>query len=117
MLLSVEEHPALYPCGNLLALTANPDLNRMLCQRWSELLEGEQILRWEKSGYETAENQHLLAGTRIWEDLPLNRWMYPDSEPAPLHIQPHEVTPPPSAKDILLAAQKRRDAGSSVRNS
>lgn len=106
MLLNVEEHPSLYQCGNLLALTANPDLNRMLCQRWSELLEGEQILRWEKSGYETAENQHLLAGTRIWEDLPLNRWMYADSESAPLHIQPREATPLPSTKDILLAARE-----------
>ena len=63
MLLSPEEHPSLFGCGNLLALTPNPDLNRMLCQRWSELLEGEQILRWEKSGYETSDNRHLLVGT------------------------------------------------------
>jgi mannitol/fructose-specific phosphotransferase system IIA component (Ntr-type) len=78
----------------------------MLCQRWSELLEGKQILRWEKSGYETAENQHLLAGTRIWEDLPLHRSMYPDSEPAPLQIRSRQDTPLPGAKDILLTARE-----------
>jgi NhaP-type Na+/H+ or K+/H+ antiporter/mannitol/fructose-specific phosphotransferase system IIA component (Ntr-type) len=107
MLLNVEEHPELYSCGNLLALTPNPDLNRMLCHRWMELLEGNQMWRWEKSGYETAENQHLLSGTRVWGDLPLNRWMFPGSELAPLHIQSQEITPPPIAKDILLTAQDK----------
>ena len=107
MMVTPEDHPALFGCGNLLALTANPDLNRMLCHRWSELLEGQHVLRWEKSGYETAENQHLLTGNRVWGDLPLNRWMHPDSEPAPMHIQRREITPPPNRSDILLTARNQ----------
>ena len=105
MLLNPEEHPPLYGCGNLLALTPNLDLNRMLCQRWSELLEGKHLLRWEKSGYETTDNQHLLAGTRIWEEIPLNRWMDANSEPAPLHIHPRELEPQPAPKEILMTAR------------
>ena len=107
MLLKPEEHPSLYSCGNLLALTPNPDLNRMLCQRWSELLEGEHLLRWERSGYETVDNEHLLSGTRIWEEMPLNRWMDRNSEPAPLHIiHPHEPEPSPAIRDVLITARE-----------
>jgi len=105
MLLNPEAHPPLYACGNLLALTANPDLNRMLCRRWTELLEGKHVLRWEKSGYETEDNQHLLAGARIWGELPLNRWMQPYSDPAPLHIQSRQISPPPLADDVIMTAR------------
>ena len=106
MLLKPEEHPSLYGCGNLLALTPNPDLNRMLCQRWAELLEGKQLLRWERSGYQTTENEHLLVGTRIWAQMPLNRWMDRNSEPAPLHIiHPHAADPPPALGDILVTVR------------
>ncbi|MFK8111187.1 MAG: cation:proton antiporter, partial [Rubripirellula sp.] len=90
----------LYGCGNLLAMTANPDLNRMLCRRWSEFLEGK-ILRWEHAGYETDGNKHLLVGDRIWETLPLNRWMQPGSEMPPLVVQSN---PPATVDGILLAA-------------
>lgn len=106
MLLKPEEHPSLYGCGNLLALTPNPDLNRMLCQRWSELLEGKHLLRWERSGYETADNEHLLTGDRVWDEMPLNRWMDRNSEPAPLHIvHPHAPDPSPATSDILITVR------------
>ncbi|MEL6106274.1 MAG: cation:proton antiporter [Planctomycetota bacterium] len=106
MLLKPEEHPSLYGCGNLLALTPNPDLNRMLCQRWSELLEGDQLLRWERAGYETADNEHLLMGTRVWTEVPLNRWMDRNSEPAPLHIvHPHNPDPAPPNREILITVR------------
>lgn len=105
MQLNPESHESLFNCGNLLALTANADLNRMLCRRWPELLEGNHFFRWEKAGYESAENQHLLAGRRIWERLPLNRWMQPESEPPPLHVKQRDDQPLPSASDILFVVR------------
>lgn len=86
MQLDPEAFPETYGCGNLLALTPNPDLNRMLCRRWSEFMEGDHLLRWEKSGYETAENQHLLVGKSVWTNLPLDRWMQPSAELPPIHV-------------------------------
>ncbi len=105
MQLNPESHESLFNCGNLLALTANADLNRMVCRRWMELLEGDHFFRWEKDGYETEINQHLLAGKRIWENLPLNRWMQPESEPAPLHIMQRDSDSPPSVSDVLITAR------------
>lgn len=107
MSLNPDAHPALYGCGNLIAFTANPDLNRMLCRRWSEILEGKSILRWERSGYQTDENQHLLNGDRIWEDFPLDRWMRPYSEPAPVRSQPSGENPPPSIESVLMIARNK----------
>lgn len=107
MSLNPDEFPSLYSCGNLIAFTANPDLNRMLCRRWSEILEGNFILRWERSGYQTDENQHLLSGDRIWENFPLDRWMRPYSEPAPVRIQPGDVPPPPIKENVLMIARNK----------
>jgi mannitol/fructose-specific phosphotransferase system IIA component (Ntr-type) len=105
MQLNPAAHASLYGCGNLLALTANADLNRMLCRRWSELLESPKLLRWEKPGYQTAENEHLLVGERVWIGLPLNRWMQPNSEPPPLHVLRTENSPPPDAENVLLTVR------------
>lgn len=86
MLMDPDGHVELYGCGNLLALTPNLDLNRMLCRRWSEILDGA-VYRWEPSGFETEGNRHLLAGIRIWDAFPLNRWMVTEDEPVPLAIR------------------------------
>ena len=102
MLMDAEAYAELYGCGNLLALTPNPDLNRMLCRRWAEILEGS-VYRWEPSGYETEGNKHLLVGKKIWDKFPLSRWMQPDSDSAPLQIlRPSEGTP--LAGDVLLTS-------------
>ena len=85
MHLKPNSYESIYECGNLLALTANPDLNRMLCQRWSEFIDGT-MHRWERAGYENLEDQHLLIGDRIWETLPLDRWMHADSDAPPLQV-------------------------------
>lgn len=106
MQLNPEAFPELYGCGNLLALTANPDLNRMLCRRWSELLEGTHLLRWEKAGYETAENQHLLVGTSVWTNLPLNRWMVPNASAPPLIVRGKLDAALSDTEHVLFSAAK-----------
>ena len=90
-ILNEDKYPSLYGCGNLLAITSNPDLNRMLCLRWSEKLDGTGLYRWERAGYETEENRHLLAGEAIWKELPLSHWMQPDCDAPPLFEQRHQV--------------------------
>ena len=100
-----EAHVSLYECGNLLALTANPDLNRMLCRRWSELLEGPHLLRWEKDGYETEAQRHLLSGQRVWEQFPLNRWMHPGSDLPPLQSRTAGDAVPPTAEHVLVTVR------------
>tara|TARA_R110002049_G_scaffold72490_7_gene187487 strand:+ start:33605 stop:35788 length:2184 start_codon:yes stop_codon:yes gene_type:complete len=104
MLMVRDDHPELYICGNIIALTPNPDLNRMLCRRWSELLDGS-LFRWEPSGYETEENTHLLAGVKVWDEIPLNRWMQAGSESAPLEIV-RDINNIPSPDDVLLTANQ-----------
>ena len=109
MSINPDNHPELYPCGNLLALTTNQDLNRLVCQRWSELLDAKSLYRWEKTGYETDENRHLLVGTAVWGELPLNRWMQSDCEEPPLVVRKldAEVTIPSEVESdgthVLLA--------------
>ncbi len=102
MQVNPDAHTSLYACGNLLALTANADLNRMLCRRWSELLDGD-LFRWEKAGYEATDSQHLLAGKRIWDTLPLDRWMHSDSDPAPLDVVTPDDETRPIVENVLLS--------------
>ncbi|MCA9140978.1 MAG: cation:proton antiporter [Planctomycetales bacterium] len=104
MQIEPDKHSEFYGCGNLLALTPNPDLNRMLCHRWSELLEGDQLLRWERSGYETNENKHLLSGKTVWSDLPLNQWMNPACGSPPLRVQKNDGLPP-ACENVLLTVR------------
>ncbi|WP_182869581.1 cation:proton antiporter domain-containing protein [Rhodopirellula sp. JC639] len=105
MQLNPQKHAELYRCGNLLALTANADLNRMLCRRWAELLEDATLFRWEKSGYQTAENEHLLVGKRVWTELPLSRWMHPNSESPPLQVERRETNAGPETGNVLMTAR------------
>ena len=102
MHLNPDSHESFYECGNLLALTANADLNRMLCSRWSELLDG-RLFRWERAGYETPENQHLLTGERIWDTIPLDRWMHTDSDLPPIHVVNQNDELAPSVEHVLFS--------------
>lgn len=104
MLMDPAAHPELYLCGNLIALTPNPDLNRMLCRRWAEILEGS-VYRWEPSGYETEDNVHLLAGSRVWDSFPLSRWMQPNSDSTPLRVR-MATDGPPSIGDVLMTCNQ-----------
>ncbi|QDV40380.1 K(+)/H(+) antiporter NhaP2 [Stieleria neptunia] len=108
MQVNPEKHAAFYRCGNLLALTANADLNRMLCRRWSELLEEATLFRWEKSGYQTANHEHLLVGRRIWTELPLNHWMHPNSESPPLDIRLRATDALPEPENVLITVRDGR---------
>jgi NhaP-type Na+/H+ or K+/H+ antiporter/mannitol/fructose-specific phosphotransferase system IIA component (Ntr-type) len=103
MLMDPDRHVELYGCGKILALTPNPDLNRMLCRRWAEILDGTPF-RWEPTGYETDGNRHLLVGTKVWDGIPLSRWMQPGSGSTPLRIQLAKQGSPMPEDFVLFSA-------------
>ena len=115
MLINPDNHAELYACGKLLVMTTNQDLNRLVCQRWSELLDSKALYRWEQAGYETDENRHLLVGTAVWGELPLSRWMQPNCGEPPLKVRKldDQVADPSEIKSdgahVLLTA--RDEAG------
>lgn len=113
MLMAPDEYPELYGCGNLIAITPNPDLNRMLCRRWSEMLEGS-VFRWEPAGYETEQNRHLLSGSIIGAEFPLSRWMQPNSDSAPLQIQQSGQGGSPPTDVLLTFSERGVTAGASA---
>ena len=42
----LEDRVELHAVGHMLALTDNPELNTLLCQRWSEMLDPDHLYRW-----------------------------------------------------------------------
>lgn len=55
--------------GNVIALTDNRDLNELVCEKWSEFVDKNQLYRWTPSDAETPENVRSI-GKPIWCDLP-----------------------------------------------
>jgi NhaP-type Na+/H+ or K+/H+ antiporter/mannitol/fructose-specific phosphotransferase system IIA component (Ntr-type) len=96
-----DDHVELYNCGNLLAFTSNAELNELLCRRWEELIDGSTY-RWENTSSESEQNEHLLDGTRIWQSLPLNRWMQPNEDCQVLRIRNADDDFEPDPKTVLL---------------
>jgi NhaP-type Na+/H+ or K+/H+ antiporter/mannitol/fructose-specific phosphotransferase system IIA component (Ntr-type) len=85
-----DDHVELYGCGNLLAITTNQDLNRVVCQRWAEVLDSKRLFRWEKAGGEDDENMRLSSGRVIWRELALSRWMQSDCDTPPIYMRPFD---------------------------
>ena len=101
MQINPDDHEEFYDCGNLLAFTSNSELNELLCRRWGELLDGSAY-RWEDSSFASEPHEHLLAGKRVWQSLPLSRWMQPNEDLLDLRILNAAKHPPPRAEDVLL---------------
>lgn len=54
--------------GNLLALTDNRDLNQLICEKWSELIDKHHLYRWSSQNIEM-EKQSGGLGIPIWSSL------------------------------------------------
>ncbi|MCB1192328.1 MAG: cation:proton antiporter [Leptospiraceae bacterium] len=54
--------------GNLLALTDNRDLNQLICEKWSELIDKHHLYRWSSQSPEM-EKQIGGLGIPIWSTL------------------------------------------------
>ncbi|MFN3198172.1 MAG: cation:proton antiporter [Bradymonadia bacterium] len=66
----VEHHPALQQVGFVLAITDNPDLNYVICQRWSEELGPDHVYRWQPPAPARGETSHVEGGRPVWAGLP-----------------------------------------------
>lgn len=72
MQIDPEHNPNLYGIGNFVAFTENEDLNRLLCQRWEDLLKKASIYRWVSEQADTSVvNARLLVGRVVWQNLQL----------------------------------------------
>lgn len=66
---TIEERPELQGIGNLLALTDNEDLNLVLCERWSDLIDKKRLYRWSSGKVEKGGDNELV-GNAVWSNLP-----------------------------------------------
>lgn len=55
-----------YGVGNVLAITENEDLNRLLCQRWNKELDGARFFRWGRDESTNTAYSDLNVGQSVW---------------------------------------------------
>lgn len=54
--------------GHVLAMTDNRDLNQLICQKWSELVDKNNLYRWSSHSAEV-EQENQGTGTPVWSYL------------------------------------------------
>ncbi len=55
--------------GNLLALTDNRDLNQLICEKWSEMIDRNHLYRWSSRSIQD-ENEIGGMGKPLWPMIP-----------------------------------------------
>lgn len=80
MAMDPDNHPSFYDCGNFLALTPNESLNRLLCQRWDNLLDHPKLYHYQKEELEEDVEARILVGEGLWASSGLDQWMAPGTE-------------------------------------
>ena len=55
--------------GYVLALTDNRDLNQLICERWSKVIDNHKLFRWSSQNPDV-EQQIAGKGMPIWSTLP-----------------------------------------------
>ncbi|MDJ0837586.1 MAG: cation:proton antiporter [Acidobacteriota bacterium] len=83
MAIDPEHYVDFYGCGNFVALTGNENLNRLLCQRWDNLLDDANLYRWEEDAVEEGRALPSM-GTAVWHGLALSYWMSHGEVDAPI---------------------------------
>lgn len=62
-----ENRVELCQIGNVLAITENEDLNRLVCQHWKKVTRKAELYYWESEELESAQDREtLVVGTPIW---------------------------------------------------
>ncbi len=68
-----DDYPDLHRIGNVIAVTANEDLNELVCQRWKKLLNKPALYQWKYTDPAGKLNEiDTTTGTRVWTSLKLN---------------------------------------------
>ncbi len=68
-----EDFPALYGIGNVLAVTANQDLNELICQHWARVLRQPRLYRWSTRAADESSRieKRSGAGRIVWSGIRL----------------------------------------------
>ncbi|HEX9785361.1 MAG TPA: cation:proton antiporter [Opitutaceae bacterium] len=56
--------------GHLIAVTDNVELNELVCQRWREMVDRDQLFRWGAGRARTPKVRAPVAGRVVWDRLP-----------------------------------------------
>ena len=75
MTVNPDNYSELYGIGNVLAVTRNDELNRLICQRWKKLLKKPKLYRWCRPQEMREEKDAFLEehGRPVWLELQLNK--------------------------------------------
>jgi len=94
-------HLDLYDVGNVLAVTSNAELNRLLCMRWKTMITGASLYCWvEEPNIELAHAQ-LLVGERVWSGIDSQVIAGRTGKVVEMEVGLEE---PPESLDVLIAA-------------
>jgi len=94
-------HLDLYDVGNVLAVTSNAELNRLLCMRWKTMITGASLYCWvEEPNIELAHDQ-LLVGERVWSGIDSQVIAGRTGKVVEMEVGLEE---PPESLDVLIAA-------------
>lgn len=87
--------------GNLLAMTDNRDLNQLICEKWSEVIDKKHLFRWSSKGAEI--QQHIIGlGLPVWTDLNKPSQISYDLENGEIRLQ-HAAKRKGSSATMLMA--------------
>lgn len=87
-----DDYPALYGIGNVLAITANEDLNTLACQRWDKELANGHLYKWVSSEQkQEVDTPELMVGRPIWEDLRIGQMRTIDLDDDKVEISADKV--------------------------
>ena len=78
--------------GNVLAITDNRDLNQLICEKWSEVVDKNNLFRWSSQSPEI-EKQIAGMGVPIWTNL----------------MKPSQISYDFQNEDILLQLQNNKE--------
>ncbi len=108
--LSSEVLPAeiIVSIGHVLALTDNRDLNQLICEKWSEFVDKNNLFRWSSQSLKV-EQQIAGVGIPIWSHLTKPSQVSYDFENKEIQFHQHDNGEGESKMDnsVMLMAEKQ----------
>ena len=67
-----DQYLELYETGNILAITGNGELNRLICMRWDSMAENMSLYCWTGEGTTLGADEHFpMVGDGVWDSIEL----------------------------------------------
>lgn len=92
MAVEPENRIELYGIGNVLSITENEDLNRLVCQRWNKLLPSPRLFRWVAESIPDSNlNANLLVGLPVWQEIQLKAVLAQSSKSGNIRFREYDL--------------------------